>query len=320
MSTIYLLSDKSAAEIDHGRIRIKDDGGMGQDILLEDVDCAVLEWGDHISMPLLYALLEQDIPLFFVNEKGESVASMGGDDICNEIVRAQHVQFGDNFSCTEIAEDVVCGKIRRQQYLLEEYAEQRKSEALRETAEELSVWAKCVWGMDDMGLLRECEDMATRHYYRAFAEILDPSLWPWEGRADRQAHDPVNAVLNLGYAFLEREVRLAVLGACLQPYVGFLHTNNGRKDNLVLDLMELYRASVTDCFVLQLLDSGTLSPKDFDNDEKTGCCLKKAMYPVWRAAYEDYMAKPVLKDNEEKSPREMIRKEVQEFADRLFEE
>ncbi len=320
MNTIYILSDKSVAKINHGRIRIKDDSGMSQNIRVEDVDCAVLEWSDHIPTPLLSALTEQDIPLFFVNEKGESVASMGGVDICKERFRVQYDKFDDDFSCIENAADVVSGKISRQQYLLEEYAERRESEAMRETAEELSLWAKCVWGTEDMEMVRKCEDMATRHYYRAFAEILDPNLWPWKGRVERQAHDPVNTLLNLGYAFLEREVRIAVLGACLQTNVGFFHTNKGFKDNIVLDLMELFRVPVTDRFMFQLLDRGTLPPEDFVDDEKAGCRLKEAAFSVWRGAYEEYMAKSELKDCDGKTPRELIRTEVREFAERLFEE
>ncbi len=319
MNTIYLLSDKSTAEMNHGRMYLKDDDGMSRDIPLEDVGCVVLNWHAHISMPLVFTLLEKGTPLFFVNEKGESVASMGGEAIRSESLFVQHNKFDDDFSGIEFAADVVCGKLNRQQYLLEEYVERKESEVLRETAEELSLWSKCIWGAEDMELIRKCESIATRHYYRAFAEIFDQNLWPWKGRVERQAHDPVNALLNLGYDFLEREVRIAVLGSCLRPSVGFFHTNNdGIRNNLVLDLMELFRAPVADRFVLQLLDRGTLSPENFVDDEKTGCRLTEEAFSVWQTAYEEYMAKSELKDCDGKTPRELIRTEVREFAEGLL--
>ncbi len=92
------------------------------------------------------------------------------------------------------------------------------------------------------------------------------------------------------------------------------------KDSLVYDLMELFRQTVTDRFVLRLLNYGTLAPKDFTHEEETGCRLTEKAFPVWCAAYEDYMGKPVLKDYDGNTPREMIRKEVRKFACNIFAE
>ena len=84
--------------------------------------------------------------------------------------------------------------------------------------------------------------------------------------------------------------------------------------------MELFRQTVTDRFVLRLLNYGTLAPKDFTHEEENGCRLTEKAFPVWCAAYEDYMGKPVLKDYDGNTPREMIRKKVRKFACNIFAE
>lgn len=73
---------------------------------------------------------------------------------------------------------------------------------------------------------------------------------------------------NYGYAFLEREVRLAIIGAQLDARIGFLHTNNGRKDSLVFDLMEPFRQSVIDRLVLKSINLGQFKVDDFADEIK----------------------------------------------------
>lgn len=315
MSTIYLLSDKAVAKKDHGRMLLETGTEKPQGIPLGDVETVVLGRRAHITMPLVFALLEQGTPLSFVNGKGELVASMGGERMSVERFRLQCEKFDDEWVRLTFAADIIGEKIRRQHRLVKTYAQRKKREALNEIAEELAMCRECAWGMESVEELRGCEGMAARVYFRAFAEILDQSVWRWEGRSRRPAHDPVNALLNLAYAFLEREVRIAIVGARLDPRVGFLHANNGRKDSLVYDLMEFFRASVADRFVLRLLNYGTLTPEDFTDDKETGCRLTERAFPAWCAAHEDYMTKPVLKEYEGRTPREEIRKEVRDFME-----
>ncbi len=60
------------------------------------------------------------------------------------------------------------------------------------------------------------------------------------GRSPRNAADPVNALLNYGYALAEAECRLALLTVGLDPSVGVVHTDQKARDSLALDLLDLY--------------------------------------------------------------------------------
>ena len=89
------------------------------------------------------------------------------------------------------------------------------------------------------------------------------------------------------------------------------------KDCFVYDLMELFRQPVTDRFTLQILNDGTLTPRDFTSDGETGCRLTEKAVPVWCAVYEDFMTTP-SQDFEGKAPREWVREEIRTFAERQF--
>ena len=121
--------------------------------------------------------------------------------------------------------------------------------------------------------------------------------------------------MNYGYAFLEREVRIAALMCGLDVRIGFFHANDGRKDALVFDLMELFRQPVVDRLVLSLLNLKVLKPDDFDRS-KDDCRLTDSARLLWCSRYEEYMLK-VYKEYGERSSRDMILERVRKFATRL---
>ena len=103
----------------------------------------------------------------------------------------------------------------------------------------------------------------------------------------------------------------------LDVRLGFFHANNGRKDSLVYDMMEPYRHDVLDRLVLSLLRGGSFAPDDFSMGEE-GCRLSPAAKKVWVAHYERYMEKPAMR-YDGISPREMMRREIETFAARIFQ-
>jgi CRISPR-associated endonuclease Cas1 len=64
------------------------------------------------------------------------------------------------------------------------------------------------------------------------------------GRSPRNAADPINALLNYGYALAEAEARLAILAVGLDPGLGIVHTDIRNRDSLALDLLEPLRPVV----------------------------------------------------------------------------
>jgi CRISPR-associated endonuclease Cas1 len=89
---------------------------------------------------------------------------------------------------------------------------------------------------------------------------------------NRRATDPVNAMLNYGYALLEAECRIAALTVGLDPGLGILHTDIRSRDSLALDLMEPLRTEV-DGFVLTLIQQHTFNRNDFFETIEGTCRL-----------------------------------------------
>lgn len=84
------------------------------------------------------------------------------------------------------------------------------------------------------------EGTAGRVYFQCLSTIM-PEKYRFEGRSRRPARDPFNAVLNYCYGILYSLVEKACILSGLDPYVGFLHTDNYNKKSLVFDLIEPFR-------------------------------------------------------------------------------
>ena len=157
--------------------------------------------------------------------------------------------------------------------------------------------------------LRGVEGMASKIYFSALPELIDTTRWT---RSQHPAAYPVNALLNYGYAFLEREVRIAIALSGMDARFGFFHSNDGRKDSLVYDLMELFRQPIIDRLVLNLVNRKMISPENFVTT-KDDCRLEFEALRTWCTRYEEHMARS-YQEYEEKNLRDMITARVKKFS------
>lgn len=124
-------------------------------------------------------------------------------------------------------------------------------------------------------------------------------------------------MLNFGYAFLEREVRLALIAENVDLRMGIFHSSDGRKDSLVFDVMELFRQPVIDRFILNLLRRNTFKPKDFNEDEENGFRLNPKALFLWYERYERYMS-TAYKEFDGRTPREQIQYRSSHLITEIF--
>ena len=82
-------------------------------------------------------------------------------------------------------------------------------------------------------------------------------------RNRRPPKDPVNAMLSFAYAILLKDCFSALCTVGFDPYHGFFHVGRHGKPSLALDLMEEFRAIISDSVVLTLINNETLTAKDF---------------------------------------------------------
>ena len=279
MGMLYLVSEGSSARKAGPRIVVEKDGEIIGRLPVRTIDGVVLGRSSQISTAAVFELLGLGIPVVYVDDYGKILGSL-----CNERQSA--------------------ARLLRQ---LEIFRDADKQIALT-----MEIITEKILNLEE---IRGLEGMASKIYFGAFPELLDVTRWNWKGRSQHPALDPVNALLNYGYAFLEREVRIAAAIVGLDARIGFFHSNDGRKDSLIFDLMELFRQPVIDRFVLNVLNRRMVAPEDFEKAEE-GVRLNFEARKVWCNRYEEYMARK-YKEYGDKNTRDVIFERVKKFSECL---
>lgn len=315
MGVLYLLSEGSSAKKIGPRIAVEKNSEIIGRLPVRTLDGVVIGQNSQITTQAIFELLEQKIPVVYVDDCGKIVGSF-----CNERQSATRLLrqleiFRNPESQTELSREIISEKILNQYNFLKRYGKTVESEKLERAIKKINLAAESLKDFKTVEEIRGAEGIASKNYFGTFPLLTDQNRWKWKGRSQHPAKDPINSLLNYGYAFLEREVRVSAAVFGMDARIGFFHSNDGRKDSLIFDLMEFFRQPVTDRFILSLLNKKMIQPENFQTDSES-CMLTLEGRRIFCVRYEEYMAKK-YKEYGDKNSREMINERVKKFAEHL---
>ena len=174
--------------------------------------------------------------------------------------------------------------------------------------------AKYTTGDKSIEKLLGLEGVAAKSYFDTFGILINGTDLKWQGRRKHPAPDEINAMLSFAYALLEKDVRRAVAANGLAAGIGFLHELNYRKDSLIYDLMEVFRPSIADRFVLRCINLRVFTENDFVCD-KCRCLFNDSSKKRFITAYEEFMG--AVNEENGLTLRKQIDLEVKKLAKKL---
>lgn len=244
--------------------------------------CIVMVDGNgSLTFDVLAWLATQSIPLIQVNWRGEAVVVVGGSGYVADPKRVavQLAAQGSESRRMVVNRWLVADKIARSAETLTRVLE--PSAARERALHEIATSTEEMTARPPMTIdaLRGIEGRVAQAYFRAWRTM--PLRWKGIGRnpipedwhcvgsrvspkseTNRQATHPVNAMLNYGYAVLETQVQMAVVGAGFDPTIGYMHAQHPGRAAFILDLMEPLRPAVDETVLLFVAES-TFAPADF---------------------------------------------------------
>lgn len=161
------------------------------------------------------------------------------------------------------------------------------------------------------------EGSAGKAYWEIFAKFV-PEHFAFNGRSRQPAKDEFNAILNYGYAVLYGTVERAVIVAGLDPYIGFIHTDNYNKVSLVYDVIEKYRIwveeAILDLFVKKAIRKNMFEPL------ANGFALNQEGKSVFLPALNEYLDSAIHYRQKNTRRRDIIQLDLHRFAQELLEQ
>ena len=218
------------------------------DVSPQKIESIIISNQAMITTQAIAAALENNIDIVFLNGYGDPIgrvwfAKMGS----TALIRRKQIEIAEDSKGLELVTDMIRQKVENQASFLRKlmYARPGK-EDLFENSIKIINSALSSLAMHD-GTINEArnsimgfEGTAGRAYFQSLSRLM-PEKYIFKGRSRQPAMDPFNAVLNYCYGILYSRIEKACILAGLDPYVGFLHTDNYNKKSMVFDLIEPFR-------------------------------------------------------------------------------
>lgn len=223
--------------------------------------------------------LENNIDVVFLDEFGEPYGRLWHSKLgSTTLIRRKQLEA----SCGEIGLEIVKEwsdeKLLNQMNFLKKLKDKRQDNEILEKSITIiqkmrgKILTLSGYTEEIRNSLMGYEGNASKTYFEALNSTM-PTKYKFSGRSRNPAKDEFNAMLNYGYGVLYSKVEKACLIAGLDPYLGFLHSDNYNKKSLVFDLIEMYRA-LSDKTVVYLFTGKQIRDSFFDT-HSSGFTLNK---------------------------------------------
>jgi CRISPR-associated protein Cas1 len=302
LNTLYITRQETYLHKDRETIVIKQgDEKIGQFPVLTIGN--ILCFGQvSISPSLMGFCGDRGVGLSFYSEYGKFLARVYGRQTGNVLLRRTQYRWADDSEKSiSIARIMVGAKIANSRYiLLREIRNHGANPLLDRAAQQLSNSLRRCGFASSVSQAMGIEGEAAAIYFGVFNELIRGTDFLFAGRVRRPPTDPVNALLSFVYSLLTQECVSALLGVGLDPFVGFLHQDRPGRPSLALDLLEEFRASWADRFVLTLINRKQVQISDFVTEASGAVRLtedaRKMLLTAYQERKQDEIVHPYLQE------------------------
>lgn len=277
-----------------------------------------------LSTDAVKLAMDNNIDIIFLDEYGNPYGRVWQSKLgSTTLIRRRQLEFAIDARGLELAKQWIIRKFNNQIEFLSQLKNTRPDKAPR-----ITEWISAIQDILEKvrtleGTIEEKRDSimgyegsAGRIYFEALSYIM-PDRFKFEGRSRQPSVDEFNCLLNYGYGVLYSLVEKACIIGGLDPYVGFVHTDNYNKKSLVFDLIEMFRILV-DRTVVFLFSQRQVKKEYFDKIHK-GLSLNKTGKAFFIEALNKTFEKYVRYRGRNIKNRDTIQFECHRIANQMIE-
>lgn len=245
------------------------------------VESIMITTSAYLSTDAVKLAMDNNIDIVFLDNHGSPYGRVWHSKLgSTTLIRRRQLEISESEQGLELAKEWVAVKVSNQAEFLNRLSRPRedKAEKLKvsyNSLKEISRKLAALSGTLDerRGTIMGLEGTAGRIYFELLSYVM-PERFRFDGRSRNPAKDEFNAMLNYGYGVLYSLVEKGCILAGLDPYIGFIHTDNYNKKSLVFDLIELFRIHAEEPIVF-LFSGRKVKVEYFDKLPNNGMTLNK---------------------------------------------
>jgi CRISPR-associated protein Cas1 len=278
-----------------------------------------------LTTAVIQLAVENNIDLIVLDRSGEPVGRFWHSKFGSiTTIRRKQLELNISEGGLDYAKEWIVTKLDNQIDFCKELAKNRKQlhdqileklSTLKKNKQKLALLEGNV--EEKRGSIIGLEGSASRVYFDILSMCI-PEKYRFSGRSRQPARDPFNAFLNYTYGVLYSLVEKACIIAGLDPYIGFLHTDNYNKPSLVFDIIENFR-NYADQVVFRIFSKKMVNDTMFD-EIPNGFSLNKEGKRLLFDDYNKYFETVVRYGNKNMSRANTIQAFCHSFANSLIKE
>lgn len=305
LNTLFVQTQGAYIRLDHETLKLEVEREVKLQAPLHHLSGMVLFGNVLVSPFLLHRFAEDGRSIVWLGKTGRFKGRLAGPTSGNVLLRrAQYEAQADPLRTSEIAKNVVAGKVRNTRTIVQRSAREatlaEDRGALENTAASLAVVLRGLGRARNLDEVRGFEGQAGRLYFENIARMVraDREEYAFNGRNRRPPRDRMNALLSFVYTLVRGDCVSACEGVGLDPQFGYLHALRSGRPSLALDLMEELRPVLADRLVLSLINRRQVRPKDFE--ERPGGVVylnetgRKTVLVAYQKRKQEEVGHPVL--------------------------
>lgn len=278
-----------------------------------------------LTTAVLHTAAENNIDIVILDRNGDPVGRFWHSRFGSiTTIRRRQLELTTDDKGFDYAREWVIEKLKNQVEFVKELAKNRSK--LHEQIYEKSITLEN--NIDKLGALQGnveekrntivgLEGSASKVYFEILSLCM-PEKYSFKGRSRQPAQDPFNAFLNYTYGILYSLVEKACIIAGLDPYIGFVHTDNYSKPSLVFDIIENFRI-FADETVFHLFSRKLVADRMVDSIPQ-GCTLNKEGKRLLFEEWKKFLDTIVRFGNKNMSRENTIQAFCHKFANSLLQQ
>lgn len=310
LNTLYVLTPDSYLGKEGECVSVRMDGQSPRRIPVVNLQAIICLGRVNVSPYLMALCAERGVAITYMTDTGRFLASVQGGTRGNVLLRRQQYRWADDPAhSAAIARFILKAKIGNARSVLRRGARETASAEgaarLGAAADALTAALVRLDRERELDGLRGVEGEASATYWAAFDALIgngDPAF-AFSGRNRRPPRDAVNCLLSFVYTLLAHDVRSALEGVGLDPFVGFLHRDRPGRASLSFDLMEELRSVLADRLALTLINRRQVPAKGFLTLDSGAVAMdddtRRTVIEAWQTRKKDRIRHPFLGEDAE---------------------
>jgi len=276
--------------------------------------------GACMSTDAVKLAVENNIDILFLDQSGSPFGRVWHDRLGSTArIRRKQLELSSSPQGIEYGKNFVAQKFKNQIEFLEQLRKRRTrasaeiTSAIQRITEALKRLNNLDTNSDNTSreTIMGIEGSSARNYWDTLSALL-PWQFQFNGRSRNPAKDEFNCLLNYAYGVLYGTVERSCVLAGIDPYLGFIHTDNYAKTSMVFDVIEGYRiyAEIT---VFNLFSGKKVTGTMFDK-QNHGFTLNKEGKQVLISELNTYLNETILYNGRKIKRRDIIQFDLHKMA------